>query len=195
MFEELRILRDSDIPQLISKIKESETFYLANSNKASTTKDEYLNYTLGLFVKDNHIIHGHFADGVLTSIMASQELKSLPAFVLKNYKNFNPSNFFRPDKNGWIMLYTGVIEHYESKGIYTYYAMQTAKDIRNINMRKHVKKVVDNYDITIEEFVPANTLSKYDLHSKTMYYGKTMPVDTIVNRYSCKQEFRKPLLP
>ena len=189
MNEIVRVLTRDDIPEMIRKIETCNSFYFANS-KATMTKEEFLKYSLGIFAREKHLVHGHFVNNELTSMISSQELKSMPSYILKNYKHFSPSNYFSPKKNGWDMLLTSVIEHYEAKNIYSFYAMQGADETRNFNMRKLVK-ILWNYEYSIEEYVPANSQSKYELHNQTMYGGKTISADTIVNRYSCRQPFRK----
>lgn len=189
MEHNVRPLTEKDLPDLESKIKRCDTFNFANS-KAEMTKEEYLKYSLGLFSLDRHLIHGYFYNGELSSMITSHELKIIPSYIVKNYKVFNPSGYFSPNKNGWNMLLTNVIEYFESKNFYSFYAMQGADEKRNYNMRKSVE-ILWNYEYSIEEYVPANSKSKHGLHDQTMYYGKTISVDTIVNRYSCRQQYRK----
>jgi len=188
----VRPLTIKDLPDLKLKIEGCTTFNFANT-KASMTKEDFLKYSLGLFSLDRHLIHGYFLNGELTSMITSHELRIIPSYIVKNYKVFNPSVYFSPKKNGWNMLLTDVIKYFESKKFYSFYAMQGADEKRNYNMRKSVE-ILQNYDYSIEEYVLANTKSKYGLHDQTMYYGKTISVDTIVNRYACRQQNRDSLI-
>lgn len=184
----VRHLTSDDLPILKTKIESCATFNFANT-KVSMSKEDYLKYSVNLFHSEGNVIHGYFYKGDLTSVITSHELKIIPSYVVKNYKVFNPSGYFSPEKNGWNMLLTSVIEYFEKKSIFSFYAMQGADETRNYNMRKSVK-ILWNYEYSIEEFVPANTRSKFNLHDYTMYHSRTLPVDTIVNRYACRQEYR-----
>lgn len=184
----IRPLEEKDLALMETKIKECTTFNFANS-RASMSKDDFLKYSLNLYSMERHTIHGCFYQDDLTSMVTTHELRIVPSYIIKNYKVFNPSGYFSPRKNGWNLLLTSVIEYYESKNFYSFYAMQGADETRNYNMRKSVE-ILKKYEYTIEEFVPANTRSKYGLYDQTMYYGKTISVDTIVNRYACRHEHR-----
>ena len=184
----IRPLELRDLSIMEEKIKECNTFNFANS-RAVMSKEDYLKYSTNLFHMERHVIHGCFYKDELTSMIATHELKIVPSYIIKNYKVFSPSGYFSPRKNGWNLLLTSVIEYFESKGFYSFYAMQGADETRNYNMRKSVE-ILQKYEYTIEEFVTANTRSIYGLHDQTMYYGKTISVDTIVNRYACRHEHR-----
>ena len=77
---------------------------------------------------------------------------------------------YDPVKNGLAPVLNKIIEMQESKGLFTFYMTKTSNPgrlnqqrVRNLMFDVGCPKL-KNYDITVEEIVPAGQKSKYHFH-------------------------------
>ena len=115
--------------------------------------------------------------------------------VVYNFKNFRPDPIYNPTKNGWADLWNTIFQVQEEKKLYSFYLLRTAETNRLNYKRYHTTYMNGspkflNYVRTLEELVPSNSHPKWDLHNSLFYFGKTYNHDTMVLKFTCKQQHR-----
>jgi hypothetical protein len=192
---EIKQLTLDDWPLVEAKINESSIFRIAQT-KHEISKQEYLNYTYKSFNKTNEQVYGYFVNNDLISMTSVYTFIDLPGYLMKNFKHFGKANLYNPVTSGMAPTFNKIIEIKEAEGLYTFWMSKTA-DYRRLNQKRVRHLMFDigcpklkNYEITIEEVIPANTKSKYRLHADGIHFGSILSEDTCIIKYTCKQEFR-----
>ena len=158
--------------------------------------ESFLKYTKTAFDFPGHVMYGFYKDDVLSSMMTIYNFEIMPAYVIRNWRNLKPGKRFNPAANGYFALWNRILDDQESKGLYEFYMMKSSVSSR-LQLDWTYPLLVENcprflnYERTLEELVPANTKSKYSLHEKSMYLNKTIPEDTMVLKFTCRQRDRQ----
>jgi hypothetical protein len=195
MSVEIKTLTIDDWP-ILEKLIDNEDIFRIAQTKMEIPKEEYKSYTHNSFLNPKEHIYAFITDNEIVSITTVLDFESLPGYLVKNFKHFKKSNLYNPVINGLAPTLNKIIEIQEQKGLYTFWMAKTGNYKRlNQERTRHLMfnvgcPILQNYEITIEEYLPKNTKSKYRFHSEGIYFGKVLTEDTCVIRYTCKQQYR-----
>lgn len=190
----IKVLTTDNWPEIESAVKKLP-FHRVAQTRQTIPVEEFLRYTQNILKRANSTVYGYYENEELTSMISLVEFSQMPAYVIYNWRNLKPSNVYNPVKNGWSDLWNRLIEDQEKKGNYTFYMMRTTdvnrlqyKKFHNMYM-KHSPKFL-NYERTVEEVVPANSKTKWAFFDSILYFNKTFDYETMVLKFTCRQEHR-----
>jgi len=188
----IKILTMADMPllkQLIGsdpqKIGFSDT-YISNS--------DYFDYMKTCIIHPLHKTYGYFDNDELVSLITLCDFPALPYYALVNFKVVKKFNTWVPEQNGMKQF----LEVYFSKEKEERYSFFMMRGFKNARLARHVSRQVrlsmgelwDRYHETIEEYIPAGQQSKWEPFNKILFRGHTFNDDSVLYKFTCKQEYR-----
>lgn len=195
MSYKIKKLTISDWPDIEKLIDNENNFRIAQT-KMTIPKEEYKSYTYNSFLNNKEEVYAFITNEEIISITTVLEYEALPGYLLKNFRHFKKTNMYNPINNGLAPTLNQIIEIQEEKGLYTFWMAKTGnhKRLNQERTRDLMFNVgcpkLKNYELTIEEYVLANTKSKYRFHADGIYFGKILTEDTCVIKFTCRQEHR-----
>ena len=192
---QIKILTLENWPEIESKLNSIKNFRIGQT-KQEIHKELYFEYTKNSLISETESVFGFYTDDLLVSMTTVHEFNFMPSYLVKNFRSFTDTNLYNPLQNGLAPTLNHIIELYEKKNLYTFYMVKTA-DPKRLN-QKRVRKLMfeigcpklQNYDITVEEFIQAGTKSIYRVHSDAICLGVVFEYDVVILRYTCNQNFR-----
>lgn len=190
----IKILTVADWDEIRTEVCKLDSHQVAQT-KHTVTEHEYLDYTYKTLSQPSNTMYGFYKDGILSSYICATKIKMNPEYVVTNWKNLKPSSIFNPMENGWGDLWTAMVTDMEADNRYSFLLVKTT-DVKRLQF-KRVQRMYEqaspkltNYIRTVEEVVPAGQYSKYEYFKRALYYDKKYDYETLVFRFTCKQEFR-----
>lgn len=191
----VKILSIDDWLEIEDSIRVLPTHRIAQT-RTDISLESFLKYTKTAFDFPGHVMYGFYKDDVLSSMITIYNFEIMPAYVIRNWRNLKPGKRFNPEANGYFALWNKILDDQENSGLYEFYMMKSSVSSR-LQLDWTYPLLVENcprflnYERTLEELVPANAKSKYSLHEKSMYLNKTIPEDTMVLKFTCRQRDRQ----
>jgi hypothetical protein len=164
------------------------------------SKQEYLNYTEKILRSSTHETWAYYQDEKLISFMSSFDFPNLPYYGILNFKVIKNTNYFSQIKSGYIDLFNTITEHKEQQQRYTFFvtrAIQRNTDVRKRlfdEWQKYAPEFFNRYLRTIEEVIPAGSLSKYEYFNRALLRDKVYDNDMLIMKWTCRNEFRKKIM-
>ncbi len=193
----IKILTLDDWKEIETEVSKTKNHQVAQT-KRTISVDEYLNYTYKILSSPSTTMYGFYKDGILSSYMCSIKIMIAPEYIVANWKNLRPSPVFNPFTNGWGDLWTRMVTDMEAQGRYAFMLVKTT-DVKRLQfqrvqrMYEQASPKLTNYERTVEEVVPAGQTSKWEYFRRTVYYDGKCDYDTLVFKFTCKQEHRTNL--
>lgn len=193
----IKILTLDDWKDIETEVSKTKHHQVAQT-KRTISVDEYLDYTYNAMKNSSTTMYGFYKDGVLSSYMCSIKIQITPEYIVANWKNLRPTPIFNPFTNGWGDLWTKMVSDMEAEGRYSFILVKTT-DVKRLQfqrvqrMYEQASPILTNYIRTVEEVVPAGQTSKWEYFKRTVYYDNKFDYDTLVFRFTCKQEHRRNL--
>lgn len=159
------------------------------------SNEEYMKY---LYVCLTHPVHQTYAyiddQGDLVSFVSLADFGRLPYYGIVNFKVVKKFNTYNQEENG-IHQFQEVYFNKEKENRHTFFKL---RGFRNERLMKKVTRGIvnampaffDRYHRTIEEYIPAGQLSQWDAFNKMMLRNKPLNEDSVIFKFTCKQEFR-----
>lgn len=128
---------------------------------------------------------GAFKNRQLSAILSMDKLYGWPYYAV-GFLAVRKSNFFNPVKNGISACYAFMEKKGEDGGWYRYYTHQAANKWKDW---RYTFDPQERYEVTIEEYVPANGIPTNEAFWPLMSY-QTWEVPTTIKSISLRKEFR-----
>lgn len=184
-----------DWPIIKTAIIHSGSSHRIGMSRQSLSTEQYLQYTYSFLRKEGTAIYGFYDNIGIKSMISVVDFSTIPSYGVYNFKNFRTDTIYNPIKNGWTELWNTIFQVQEEKKLYSFYLLRTA-EINRLNYKRYHSTYMNgspkflNYVRTLEELVPANSHPKWDLHNSLFYFGKTYDHDTMILKFTCKQQYR-----
>ena len=158
------------------------------------SNDEFFDYMKTCITHHLHTTYGYYDDQGLVSIITLCDFPGLPYYAIINFKVIRKFNVWDPANNGMAQFQ----EVYFSKEKEERYSFFMMRGFKNPKLVRHVSRKVklsmtdlfDRYHRTIEEYIPAGHMSKWEPFNKILFRGHTFNDDSVLYKFTCKQEFR-----
>ena len=189
----IQILTESDIPMVRKLIGDAPQ--KIGFSDTVISNEEYFEYLDLCIVHPLHKTYAYFNDaGDLVSYITLCDFPALPYYAVINFKVVKKFNIYDQEQNGMHQFQ----EVYFSKEKENRYSFYKLRGFRSPRLMKRVTKNLvnampvffDRYHRTIEEFIPAGQYSKYDPFNKLLFRGHTFNDDSVIFKFTCKQEYR-----
>jgi len=191
----IKILTMNDMPELKNligpgpqKIGFSDT-YISN--------DDFFDYMKTCISHSLHKTYGYYDGEELVSLITLCDFPGLPYYALINFKVIKKFNVWSPEQNG-MKQFLEVYFNKEKEERYSFFMM---RGFKNARLARHVSRQVrlsmgelwDRYHETVEEYIPAGSMSKWEPFNKILFRGHTFNDDSVLYKFTCKQEYRTNL--
>lgn len=157
--------------------------------------EEYMKYLYVCLTHPAHQTYAYINDqGEFVSFISLADFGRLPYYGIVNFKVVKKFNTYNQEENG-IHQFQDVYFSKEKEDRYSFFKLRGFRSERL--MKKVTRGIVnampeffDRYHRTIEEYIPAGQLSKWEAFNKMLLRGRPMKEDCVVFKFTCKQEFR-----
>lgn len=169
------------------------------SGLSNMSRDAYIRYTSNLLKADEYDTWMYTVDGKLDQYFTSYNLKTLPYYVIFNYRKIaKPTKLFSTLHQQWDEVLNFIVPRQEANNFYSFYTLRVSArtgrkyifDKRTSNMQGKLNSFHTRYFKVIEEYIPNGQVSKYDTFKNLMFRGVAFEEDVFVTKYICKQEHR-----
>ena len=176
-----------------SHYNEALALWMAAPAISGTTKSDQLvlafKQSLGIYLTKQtpSRLIGAFKNRELTAIISMDKLYGWPYYGV-GYLAVKSSKFFNPVRNGASDCYRFMEKYGEDRGWYRYYTHQADRKWKDW---RYTFDPDQRYEVTVEEYIPANGLPTNEAFWPLMSY-QTWSVATTVKSITLRQEFRHP---
>lgn len=186
-----------DLDYIVSYLNKDEVRIA--SGLTTMPRDEYINYTRKLLSNKEYSTWLHIEDGELNQYFTCYDFKSLPYYVIFNYRKVaKPTKLFSIFHEKFNEVLDFIVPKQEAKNLYSFYLLRVS--IRNgrkltferqsTNMKGDMHLFFKRYFRVIEEYIPKGQTSTSETFRTLMFRGVTFPEDVYITKYICKQEYR-----
>lgn len=169
------------------------------SGLSKVSKKAYINYTSNLLTTAECNTWMYVVDGALDQYFTSYNLKTLPYYVIFNYRKIaKPTKLFSTLHQQWDEVLDFIVPRQEANNFYSFYTLRVSAragrkyifDKRTSNMQGELNSFHTRYFKVIEEYIPKGQVSQFDTFKNLMIRGVAFEEDVFVTKYICKQEYR-----
>lgn len=169
------------------------------SGLSKMTRDSYIKYTRNLLSSPDCKTWLLITDGKLDQYFTSYDLKTLPYYVIFNYRKIaKPTKLFSTLHQQWDEVLDFIVPLQEANNLYGFYTLRVSArtgrkfifDKRTSNMQGNLNSFHSRYFKVIEEYIPHGQSSKFETFKNLMFRGVSFEEDVFVTKYICKQEHR-----
>jgi hypothetical protein len=149
------------------------------SGLSKMSRDDYIKYTSNLLKVAECETWMYIIDGELDQYFTSYNLKSLPYYVIFNYRKIaKPTKLFSTLHQQWDEVLDFIVPRQEANNFYSFYTLRVSAragrkyifDKRTANMQGKLNSFHTRYFKVIEEFIPNGQASQYDTFKSLVFW-------------------------